>query len=115
MAQSFGKRASKPCLGCDRPAVLVDVPNCPPLGTVDALAPWSVTVDWPDGAALIGHTDGLIERRNESLDTGLDRLLGSIRLDEPDIICRELMDAVIGDSVPFDDIALIVMRRGPGA
>jgi phosphoserine phosphatase RsbU/P len=90
---------------------LVDVPVTLPLG-VRANAPRaSTTVELPLGAVFLAYTDGLIERRGESLDVGLQRLLGVAEATHPEIVCRSVMHALIGDGVPRDDIALLVLRR----
>ena len=68
---------------------------------------------------LLVFTDGLVERRGESLDLGLDRLARAVTavLDDQDL--RELdlealVDGILGLLVPqgsSDDIALIAQRR----
>ena len=57
------------------------------------------------------YTDGLIERRGESLDVGFSRLRQAMSLGPPEDVARDIMRHVIGDYVPQDDIALVVMRR----
>ena len=53
--------------------MLVDVVPGPPLGTV-AVDYAEVEVALPPGATLVLYTDGLVERRDEDLDAGLERL-----------------------------------------
>ena len=61
---------------------------------------------------LIAYTDGLVERRGETLDTGLKRLLQTATdrcgssLDD---LLTSLVSELTGDS-PTDDIALIGLR-----
>ena len=69
----------------------------------------------PPGATLLLYTDGLIETRHESIDTGQRRLLAAAhdhhRL-EPDA----LLDAVLADMVgdhPGDDVAALAVRFPP--
>ncbi|MFF4585320.1 PP2C family protein-serine/threonine phosphatase [Streptomyces sp. NPDC001388] len=66
-----------------------------------------------EGATLVLYTDGLIERRGEDIDTGLDRLAASLARHgrsgpEP------LADALLTDLLPptgnTDDTALITLR-----
>ena len=57
------------------------------------------------------YTDGLVERRGESLDVGLERLRKAITPGHPDLVARDIMRHLIGGIVPRDDIALVVMRR----
>jgi len=55
-------------------ARLLDVPVDPPIG-VDPAAPLAaVTVPLPASGTLLAFTDGLVERRGEVIDAGLDRL-----------------------------------------
>jgi serine phosphatase RsbU (regulator of sigma subunit) len=64
------------------------------------------------GATLLMYTDGLVERRGEDLDQGLDRLrtaLGRIAAHPLDQLCDELL-ATMRPLVPDDDVALIAVR-----
>jgi serine phosphatase RsbU (regulator of sigma subunit) len=65
----------------------VDVPPGLPVGIDRDASYTSVSVTAPPGAALLGFTDGLVERRGESIEIGLERLRahagpGSSSLDE---------------------------------
>jgi serine phosphatase RsbU (regulator of sigma subunit) len=52
----------------------VAAPTGPPIG-VPVVPPYSATVvPIPAGATLLAYTDGLVERREETLDDGLRRL-----------------------------------------
>jgi serine phosphatase RsbU (regulator of sigma subunit) len=82
-----------------------------PMGVVPDLRPCTVEVGFPEGAVLVAYTDGLIERRGESLDVGFERLVRAIEAKHPEILCRELMDALVGSSIPQDDTAVVAMRR----
>jgi serine phosphatase RsbU (regulator of sigma subunit) len=57
------------------------------------------------------YTDGLIERRGESIDAGLERLSQSVTDTRPEVVCRNVMFRLIGDRLPDDDVALMVVRR----
>ena len=68
------------------------------------------------GASVILYTDGLVERRDEVVDAGLDRLQQAAeRLADhgPDELARGLVDAVLGEEGPADDVALLVVRAIP--
>jgi serine phosphatase RsbU (regulator of sigma subunit) len=73
------------------------------------------TVALRPGATLVLYTDGLVERRDATLDDGLDRLLAAAA----DVAARpvdEVCDEIIGRLDPelTDDIALLALRvRGP--
>jgi serine phosphatase RsbU (regulator of sigma subunit) len=67
------------------------------------------------GEAVIGYTDGLVERRHEDMNVGLDRLLVAVdRAVAPavgDAWCVDLVDDVLGAEVRGDDICVVVVQR----
>jgi len=65
-------------------------------------------VDLEPGSTLLAYTDGLVERRRESLDTGLARLRLALAQGPDDV--DDLVDhllATLGDSE--DDVAVLVL------
>ncbi|MCW2695408.1 MAG: putative sensor protein [Modestobacter sp.] len=98
-----------------------------PDGTVTVLADWRadlllgvdatvqrterlVTLD--HGATVLLYTDGLIERRDSDLDTGLGRLreaLGDLAARPLPELCDELIARLV-DGRPEDDVALVAIR-----
>jgi serine phosphatase RsbU (regulator of sigma subunit) len=74
----------------------------------------TTAVELPPGATLVLYTDGLIERRGESLTTGLERLCQVVTTEPPEIACRRIMFRLVGTTSPEDDIALVAARRAPG-
>lgn len=92
-------------------AVLVEVDSNPPLGTIPDVRRTSVTVNVPLGAVLTLYTDGLVERKDASIDEGMDRARQFVSCDHPQVVCRNLMSRMVGDSTPEDDIAVLVMRH----
>jgi sigma-B regulation protein RsbU (phosphoserine phosphatase) len=95
-----------------RPAWLAEVDVSPPIGTNFASQPRSsTTIPLAPDSVVAFYTDGLVERRGESLDVGLERLRRATSVGAPDGVAREIMRQVIGNSIPRDDIALVVMRR----
>jgi hypothetical protein len=94
-------------------ASLIDVVRSPPVGLQISKARRSSTVALTPGAVVAFYTDGLIERRGESLDVGFDRLLDAISPGPADTIAGTIMRRVIGRTVPSDDVALVVVRREP--
>ncbi|MGD0394263.1 MAG: PP2C family protein-serine/threonine phosphatase [Acidimicrobiales bacterium] len=89
----------------------VDLVIGPPIGTVlDASYP-STSIHVPDGCTLLAYTDGLVERRGELLDTGLEHLRQSVvRSDRP--LDRLLSDVVeeLTSKGSDDDIAILGLR-----
>ena len=68
------------------------------------------------GSVLALFTDGLVERREEPLDTGLARLAGAAdgRVAEPTAaLAAALLGAQFADAGPADDVALVVARLAP--
>ena len=66
------------------------------------------------GATVLLYTDGLVERRGESLDVGLERLRGAAaRLAglELEAMCDALLDELAGPAE--DDVALLAIRTHP--
>lgn len=57
------------------------------------------------------RSDGLVERRHEALDEGLERLVSVVRADDLEAVCRDVMEALVGHHAPRDDIAVVVVHR----
>ncbi|MEU4626390.1 GAF domain-containing SpoIIE family protein phosphatase [Actinoplanes sp. NPDC023801] len=96
-----------------RPAVFAGVPVDPPLGVARPPRPrCSTELPLSPGAVLLCYTDGLVERRAEVIDHGLERLLTSVRADAADVVCANVM-ADVAAEMPTDDIAVLAVRRTP--
>lgn len=93
------------------PARVVELPVRALLGLGTTAAPVSRTIAFPRGATLLACTDGLVERRGEPLDAGMARLATAMHTGDPEEVCRDVMDALIGRSAPRDDIAVIALHR----
>ena len=107
------------------PPPLVQRPGAPPeflegsrgapLCAVDDMEYPEVEAAVPPGSLLVLYTDGLIERRAESLDEGLGRLADAVadgpeKLDE---LADHLLERLLGGAQPDDDVALLTMRLLP--
>ncbi|MGC5033593.1 PP2C family protein-serine/threonine phosphatase [Micromonospora sp. DT229] len=93
------------------PTSLVDLVVDRPFGVGAPLARRHTTVvDLPPGATLVFYTDGLVERRGELIDTGIERLADAIRSGPAEALCDHIMAATI-DEPPTDDVALLAIRR----
>ncbi|MCD2195511.1 SpoIIE family protein phosphatase [Actinomycetospora endophytica] len=67
------------------------------------------------GASLVLYTDGLVERRRESLDEGLDRLVAVTAACEdrtPEGMASALL-AGLAPAEAIDDVAVVVVRLAP--
>lgn len=63
------------------------------------------------GSTVILYSDGLIERRDQSLDDGLEQLLAAaaeLHTEHPDALCDGLLSRLAAGSE--DDVALLVMK-----
>jgi anti-sigma regulatory factor (Ser/Thr protein kinase)/transcriptional regulator with GAF, ATPase, and Fis domain len=101
------------------PAALVDgdgaitwLPsNGPPVGAKLDGTRSARTVSIAEKARIVLYTDGLIERREESLDVGLDRLEAVLAChpgDGVDLTAESLLRDLASASMQRDDIALLV-------
>lgn len=97
------------------PAALLDLPIDVPIGVRTQRRRRTSTVDLPPGALLCCYTDGLVERRNSTLDAGTDLLRASVTADPPEMVCARVMNNLVGAGTPDDDIALLTMRRDRSA
>jgi phosphoserine phosphatase RsbU/P len=97
----------------------------PPIGTADDPQRRSASFFIPPGALLCCYTDGLVERRGQVLDQGLDTLAATLgklvavgpgATTEPiaEDACAEIMRALVGSTAAQDDIAVLVLSRPPG-
>ncbi len=86
----------------------------PPVGvTADDQFPEAV-YDLDAGATLLLYTDGLVERRGESIQVGLDRLsLLAVAngTEDLDALCDRLLSTLIDQNQIADDVALVAMRH----
>ena len=66
-------------------------------------------------ATVVLYTDGLIERPGENIDLGLRKLAEMVRdaPREPDALCDALLQALLPDGAPSDDVALLALRTIP--
>lgn len=83
----------------------------PPLGL--GLRRTGTTVPFGEGDTLLLVTDGLVERRDEDIETGLDRLrlaVGALGGPSLDTGLGEVM-ARVADAASDDDVAALVLRR----
>jgi sigma-B regulation protein RsbU (phosphoserine phosphatase) len=97
----------------DRPAELLATPVGPPLGFGVDTNRSSRTVHVPRGSTVVFYTDGLIERRGESIDDGLQRLCQGVRPESAEAVCRDLLRRHLGPEPLLDDAALLAVHSIP--
>ena len=100
-------------VGPDGSASFLEPRPGPPIGALDDAAYTSSGFELPHGSTLVLYTDGLVERRGVSLETGLHALAeaaeveGQVPLGE---LCATLVRRTIGDRETPDDLALLAAR-----
>jgi hypothetical protein len=94
-------------------ASYVPTPPGPPIGVAVPAAYEIVSIPVPVGASVLAYTDGLVERRGEVLDDGLERLRRVAGAHGSDGRAGSLLDAVV-DALAADgasdDIALLELH-----
>jgi serine phosphatase RsbU (regulator of sigma subunit) len=92
----------------------LDLAQAPPLGFASPDAIHETRIALPRHSTLIGYTDGVIERRGQVIDEGIERLEKVVGSAARDVSAAELADTVIRDvaevTAADDDIAVLVMR-----
>jgi serine phosphatase RsbU (regulator of sigma subunit) len=83
----------------------------PPIGALLDERHRDVTVELPPGAAMACYTDGLVERRHEMIDAGLERLRAAFYAGPLESVCTTVMTELLGADVVHDDVALLTFRR----
>jgi PAS domain S-box-containing protein len=83
-----------------------------PLGASSAAHYGEEAVALAPGSVLVLYTDGLVERRHEPLDVGFLRLGESVARGPDDLekLADHLLDDLLEESGPADDVAVLVMR-----
>jgi sigma-B regulation protein RsbU (phosphoserine phosphatase) len=92
-------------------AEILDLPTDPPLGIGSHEIRRSTMAAMPAGSVAVFYTDGLVERRGEVIDEGLQRLKAAIKPGPPESLCTSIMATLVNGDVPTDDVALLVLRR----
>jgi serine phosphatase RsbU (regulator of sigma subunit) len=109
-------------------AALLPLRPDPPIGIADDPQRRSTTAFLPPGALLCCFTDGLVERRDQSIDHGIEKLAavldeqiaaGTSRggTTEPpaEDACAAVMRALVGHAPAPDDIAVLMLSRHHGS
>jgi sigma-B regulation protein RsbU (phosphoserine phosphatase) len=82
-----------------------------PLGVAALGRRRKTTIELPPGSVLALFTDGLVERRGESVDVGLGRLAAALTSESADQNCTAVVAALVPKGGWADDAALLVIRR----
>jgi serine phosphatase RsbU (regulator of sigma subunit)/anti-sigma regulatory factor (Ser/Thr protein kinase) len=102
-------------IGPEGAAFATDHGANPPLGLPQAPSFVEEEVAMHPGTSVLLYTDGLIERRDESLDLGLERLRSTaervVNGTSPNDTITDLLERVIEGPRPTDDVALMLLQR----
>ena len=94
------------------PQVFLDVPIDIPLGVHIKRQRHTCTIELPPGALMCFYTDGLVERRGNSVNAALERLRTSVVTGPAESVCAAVMSALTHSNSPADDdVAVITMSR----
>jgi GAF domain-containing protein/anti-sigma regulatory factor (Ser/Thr protein kinase) len=87
----------------------------PPLGALPYSSYDEETVRLRADSLVVLYTDGLVERRDRSLDDGMRQLAEAIESTDvlPEEVCDALFDSLVDDATT-DDVALLVARAAKG-
>jgi two-component system, chemotaxis family, sensor kinase Cph1 len=96
----------------DSPALLAPLDPSPPLGVLPEFRrPTETSLGIAPGGSVVLYSDGLVERRTESVTTGFDRLARlSTGATEPAHLCARLME-YCRDPAGEDDATVLVLHR----
>ena len=96
-----------------------DGPGDPPLGTQTVHKFREHFVQLEPGCSILLFTDGLVERRDESLSGGLERLRHSAELvrsaGDPAEAIDAIVQSLLGEQEPSDDVALLLLELEAGS
>jgi phosphoserine phosphatase RsbU/P len=109
-------------------AALLPLRPDPPIGIADDPERRSTTAFIPPGALLCCFTDGLVERRDQSIDHGIEKLAavldeqiaagtsrGGTTEPSTEDSCAAVMRALVGHAPAPDDIAVLMLSRHHGS
>jgi anti-sigma regulatory factor (Ser/Thr protein kinase)/putative methionine-R-sulfoxide reductase with GAF domain len=95
-------------------ASLMKAGTAPPLGTLPFAAYGEVQETLEPGDTILLYTDGLIERRREPLNVGLERLREvAAATASAEQLCQRVTDQLVPPTGGDDDIAVVALRLEP--
>jgi PAS domain S-box-containing protein len=79
---------------------------------IEDLAYRSLRATLGAGGTLILYTDGLVERRGESLDVGMERLADAVALgpQRPQALCAHILARLLDDEQLHDDVTAVIVK-----
>jgi PAS domain S-box-containing protein len=97
-------------IGSDGEPVYLDDVRSAPLGALEDATFDEAEIELGPGATVVLYTDGLVERRGQSLDEGFSRLRDALRTGEPDpeALCEAILGGTLGAATSDDDVTFVV-------
>jgi serine phosphatase RsbU (regulator of sigma subunit) len=103
-----------PLVALDNDADLAELRVGPPIGFQRGDGRYESTVlKLSPGELVCFYTDGLVERRDSTIDAGLAKLRETVNAATPEAVCARVMAVLVGTEIVRDDIAVLAMRRDP--
>jgi serine phosphatase RsbU (regulator of sigma subunit) len=102
----------------DRTVQFLDRPQAPMLGLPLEFTQVQHETELPSDSTLLLFTDGLVERRDSDIDTGLDRLarcLGGLPHDDAATTAERLVDQMVNVRRHEDDVCVLLCRHTGGS
>ena len=102
-----------PLLRDERGVVVLESGRQPLLGIPIAPVEPAV-IPFPSGSVFAAYTDGLVERRQEMIDTSIDRLCRAFAggpADDVDLLATAVVDGCLDGRDPDDDVALVLLSH----
>lgn len=102
-----------PVLRTDDGTCLLSGAHHPPIGT-DTEPREQQSISFPTGSLLVLYTDGLVERRDEDIDVGFERLRSLVEQLPPECTAAEALAAIMRGlrmAEAEDDVAIVVVRN----
>jgi len=87
-------------------------PTGSPLGVLELPGYDDAVTALEAGTTVLMYTDGLVERPDQPLERGLERLIESLGggTPQPERLCRDLMRSIFPNAGPRDDVAMLVAQ-----
>jgi anti-sigma regulatory factor (Ser/Thr protein kinase) len=102
-------------MSADGKARYLEHRHAPPLGVTAHTHFEDSPAEFGPGATLLLYTDGVVERRGEILDVGLERLRDAVLAGPQalDALCSQVLRVALNGAGVPDDAALLAVRRVP--
>lgn len=91
-------------------AEMVDAHADPPIGSGTGIERHTVDVPLSPGSTVYFFTDGVVERRGEHIDVGLERLRETVIAGSPHRGCTRIVAHMMGDDQLEDDFAVLAIH-----